>query len=179
MKARLFIGLALPYPIRKQLASLPDKPEGAKSSPAENLHITLVFIGESERDRIDGICAAMRNVRAESFPLALRGLGRFDNRVLWTAVTSHPQLYALEDKITDALKSIGVDFDHRPFRPHITIARLRSSTSEDAVSDYIDAHSKLKSPTFIMDKFYLYEAVSTPEGSRYIQLETFALTAVD
>src|SRR5688572_2199137 len=55
MNARLFVGLALPPPVRKQLAALPRDLPGAKWTTSSNLHLTLTFIGEAPRESISSI----------------------------------------------------------------------------------------------------------------------------
>ena len=176
MKTRLFIGIALPYSIRKQLAALPWGLDGAKFTTLHNFHLTLAFIGEAEQDAIDSICKAMAQVHETRFPLALKGLDRFDKRILWAGVTSHPHLHALQGKICMALDSIPIEFEHKPFRPHVTLARLKNSIDDAVLDACIGQHSAFKTPAFTVEQFHLFESVSTPEGVQYNPIAHFPLS---
>lgn len=177
MNASLFIGISIPHAQRKQLSALPKDIAGAKWSPASNYHLTLAFIGNTERDAIDRICAALKAIQATQFPLALAGVGRFDKRVLWAGVTSLTHLHTLEGQIRTALDGIGVDYDHRPYRPHVTLARLKSDVEEKTLENWMEQQAKFRSHSFTVTEFHLYESVSTPDGVRYEPLASFALSA--
>lgn len=173
MNARLFVGLALPPPVRKQLAALPHDLPGAKWTTASNLHLTLTFIGEAPRESIDRISEAINHVAFDVFPLALQGLGLFEKRVLWAGATSHPQLFALQEKVSAHLDKAGIAFDNKPFRPHVTLARLRHNVDSDGLKRFLDEHTDLRTPAFAVERFHLYESSSTPEGVRYVPLAAF------
>lgn len=175
MKTRLFIGIALPYFLRKQLAALPLALDGAKFTTIHNFHLTLAFIGEAEQDAKDAICKAMEQVHEQQFPLALKGIDRFDKRILWAGTTSHPQLHALWGKICTALDAIPIAFEHKPFRPHVTLARLKNSVEDTALEACILQHSNFKTAAFTVEQFQLFESVSTPEGVQYNPLAHFPL----
>lgn len=177
MKARIFIGIPVPPAIRKQLAALPHDIAGAKWSDSANYHLTLAFIGETERDAIDRICEALRRVEAMQFPLAIHGVGRFDTRILWAGVTSHAHLHGLQGRVRAALDGIGIDYDHRPYRPHVTMARLKSGLDETQLQAWMQEHAALASHSFLVEHFHLYESASTPAGVRYEPLATFSLSA--
>lgn len=171
------MGLALPPHVRKQLAALPCHLPGARWTAAGNLHLTLTFIGEAPRESIDRISEAMRHVTFDVFPLALHGLGLFDKRVLWAGVTSQPQLFTLQEKVSSHLDKAGIAFDNKPFRPHITLARLRHNVDNAGLERFLDEHAGLKTPSFAVERFHLYESSSTPEGTRYVPLAAFPFTA--
>lgn len=177
MKASLFIGIPIPYPVRKQLAALPHSLEHAKWSIAENFHLTLAFIGETERDAIDEITRTLQDLHYSQFALAMQGVDRFDKRVLWAGVTSHKELHDLHGQICALLDGMGVEFDHRPYRPHVTLARLRASVNDTELDAWMAEHKNLKSLTFMVEQFHLYESLSTPQGTRYIPLASFPLSA--
>ena len=115
-KVRLFAGIAMPTDVRTaiEVATAPLRPAipGLRWVPAENLHLTLVFIGWVRPDDVAAVRDAIEAsvAPAEPFTARLGGAGRFPDRgrarVLWVGFTT------------------GVD-DARPFRPHITIARAK------------------------------------------------------
>jgi 2'-5' RNA ligase len=176
MSARLFIGIALPHSMCKQLAGLPLDMHGAKCTSMHNFHLTLAFIGEVESSSINAICQSMRRIHCKQFPLAAKGIGRFDKRILWAGVTSHAQLHPLQAEICTALNAIGVEFDHKPFRPHITLARLRNSTNEEELDAFIAQHKAFRSAPFTVQTFQLFESKSTAQGVQYTPLVSFPLS---
>ncbi len=98
---------------------------GNYSAP-ENLHLTLVFIGESSdvltlRRVIDRAAGA-------AFPLAVSGTGRFGD-LWWAGVEKNPALEALAARLREGCKRAGFRIDEKPFRAHVTLAReLKSET---------------------------------------------------
>jgi len=86
----------------------------------ENLHLTLAFIGESER--LPEVKEAIDKAATAAFPLTVGGGGRFGS-LYWVGVEQHPALARLTASIRRELELRKVDFDRKPFKPHITIAR--------------------------------------------------------
>lgn len=86
----------------------------------ENLHLTLAFIGETNRcgDAID----ALRQIRGRFFPLTLGGIGHFDN-LYWVGIRPSPALQELQQQVTTALLEAGFAIESRAFIPHLTICR--------------------------------------------------------
>lgn len=133
-KIRLFAAIEFPADVRTAIevatAPLRTTIAGLRWVPAENLHLTLVFLGWVEPDDVDSIQRAIEAsvAPAEPFTARLGGAGRFPERgrarVLWVGFTSGADALAalaelargaVADRLTDA----------RPFRPHITIARAK------------------------------------------------------
>ena len=77
---RLFVAVPLPEIARWMLAMLGGGIPGAKWLAAENLHLTLRFIGEVAEPMVDEITGALDRVTGVPFPLALEGVGRFGER---------------------------------------------------------------------------------------------------
>ena len=93
---------------------------GGNFTRAENLHLTLAFIGESRDTKT--LCRVIDSCAGAAFPLAIGGAGRFGD-LYWVGVASNPALEALALRLQKALRGAGFPVETRPFRPHITIAR--------------------------------------------------------
>lgn len=98
-------------------------PAGARPTPADQLHLTLHFIGAVPRERLPQLTHAL----ARAFTPFVLHLGRF---TLWRggiavllADDTPPALAALHAGLADALQELGLPVDARPFRPHVTLAR--------------------------------------------------------
>jgi len=94
---------------------------GPSFTQAENLHLTLAFIGETER--VDEARAALADtVLPARFSITVAGSGRF-GELFWAGIEDCPALSVLADNVRDALLRHGFRPDDKPFRPHITLAR--------------------------------------------------------
>ena len=121
---RLFIALDLSPSLCASLTGVQDAFRRAgihgNYSPAENLHLTLAFIGEVPSP--DPVVEALQTVSFTPFPLELQGVGAFRDS-WWGAVRESAPLHALVRRIRRALQHAGIPFDNKSFRPHITLVR--------------------------------------------------------
>ncbi|MFE2308401.1 RNA 2',3'-cyclic phosphodiesterase, partial [Streptomyces sp. NPDC059411] len=97
--------------------------------------ITLAFLGELPvatgallRPPLAGLAATRRPLE-----LAMRGGGHFDERVLWTGIEGELEgLHQLAAEVRDVVRDIGVPYEGRPLRPHLTLARSRRDDRSSA-----------------------------------------------
>lgn len=127
---RLFIAIQLSEEMRKALVScLHDlKKQGVEGNyvPAQNLHLTLAFIGEyRDPEQVKRILAS---VPLPAFRLALSEKGNFGN-ILWAGVKGNQKLKTYVRDLRAALKNAGIPFEDDRFTPHITLIRKVSARS--------------------------------------------------
>lgn len=127
---RLFIAIQLSEEMRKALVDcLHDlKKQGVEGNyvPAQNLHLTLAFIGEyRDPEQVKQILAS---VPLPAFRLALSEKGNFGN-ILWAGVKGNQKLKTYVRDLRAALKNAGIPFEDDRFTPHITLIRKVSSRS--------------------------------------------------
>ena len=127
---RLFIAIQLSEEMRKALVScLHDlKKQGVEGNyvPAQNLHLTLAFIGEyRDPEQVKQILAS---VPLPAFRLALSEKGNFGN-ILWAGVKGNQKLKTYVRDLRAALKNAGIPFEDDRFTPHITLIRKVSARS--------------------------------------------------
>jgi len=97
----------------------------------ENLHLTLVFIGET--NRVDDIKAAVKAIHFEPFEIKTGKLGSFTNRnniILWGGVDAEKQLRTIATELRKNLDERGIEYSKVEFRPHITLVRSVSDISD-------------------------------------------------
>lgn len=90
----------------------------------ENLHLTLAFIGET--DRADAAKRALDAVKAAPFDFRISGIGWFERRgeyLYWAGTQDVPPLLALRRKVCAALAAQGFDIEDRKFKAHVTLGR--------------------------------------------------------
>lgn len=177
---RVFVAVPLDEETRHRLAHLvaeriPEIPGGAVDP--SKWHLTLRFLGEADEVALDRIRHSFDSADLGGpFSMAWGGLGAFPRpsraSVLWVAVArGKDRLESLSDATTDALEEAGFPPEDRPFRPHLTIARIRPP--ED-VSDVLDGEP-LQSVVMKVDRLTLYQSHLGPGGARYSVVEEFGI----
>lgn len=90
----------------------------------ENLHLTLVFIGESSR--LEDIRQAMDKVDEDGFNLSVKGMGRFRRTggdIYWLGLEKNSTLQNIYNWLYTALTSAGFQLESREYTPHLTLGR--------------------------------------------------------
>jgi 2'-5' RNA ligase len=98
---------------------------GGRVMSRAKLHLTLVFIGNVARGQLNDLSSVADAISATPFEFVLDRTGYWrHNRIVWASPLTVPgPLRALFSGIEDGLKQAGLDFDHRPYAPHITLLR--------------------------------------------------------
>lgn len=168
--SRLFVALTPPAVVREELAALADDfVTDARWAPAENLHLTLRFIGDTAPEKQERLEVALGAVRVEPFVLPVGGLGIFPPRgaakVLWAGIGhGHTRLHQLRKQIDEALLSVDLTLDVRTFAPHFTLARLGENSDAKRLSKFLHRHQAFEAPPFRVNSFELY-ASELPHGA--------------
>jgi 2'-5' RNA ligase len=128
---RLFVGLELPAAARTALAAWGDAaaPPSMRRTPAENLHVTLAFLGARSAQDATAVGALLAEVSRAIGQLVVDGALWLPVRrpgVLAVSLTAGPALAQLHaDLVTGLEGAIGVAPERRALRPHVTVARAR------------------------------------------------------
>jgi 2'-5' RNA ligase len=169
-RMRLFVALDLPWPLRERLAQLAIGLPGARWMTAENLHITLRFIGEVPNWRAEEIDLALHAIKARSFPLVVTGMGLFEKSgrvtALWAGIERSPQLEHLQTKVETALQRAGLEPERRRFTPHVTLARLDQPVNEK-ITRFVQGNNLFRAESFLVEHFTLFSSQLGKEGSVY------------
>jgi 2'-5' RNA ligase len=134
---RIFIAVKCDDKIRNQILSVQEmvKTQSVKGnfSLPENLHLTLVFIGETPEEKIQLIASVIDKaltppVNPFALTFSTAGFFKHSNKEIWWIgiERNDPRLAALKSiqrRIADGLSSEGISFDNRPYNPHITLGR--------------------------------------------------------
>ena len=137
---RIFIGAELPGRLRSELFEVSNQLktsiESARWVARDNIHLTLKFLGsitEEQLADIESVLAAKAGV-FKRFSFACGALGAFPNqkraRVLWAGIDKGAREFIeLSKLVNTALEPLGFERDDKPFKPHITLARLNPPKS--------------------------------------------------
>ena len=132
---RVFIAIrfsqAFKEPIFEAQDALRDNGVRGNFTLPENLHLTLAFIGET--DRVDDIKAAVKEVVFEPFEIKTGRLGCFNGRskVIWLGIDGEKKLKAITAELRKNLDIRGIDYAKGRFQPHITLVRQPSDMPFD------------------------------------------------
>ncbi len=127
---RLFIAINLTSEIKDYLMSAIQelKKEASKGNftHRENLHLTLVFLGELSADKTGVIKSAMSRIHWEPFRLSLSGFGKFKRNsgdIHWAGVDKSDALLKIQKQLTAELEKAGFALENREYAPHLTLGR--------------------------------------------------------
>ena len=189
---RLFIAVPLPDDAADAVRSVVDEvraeplPAGARDVRwvrLDGLHLTLRFLGPTPEDRLEATVAAVREVaEAAAGPIAMEldGAGTFPPqgrpRALWLGIAQGAeQLGDLAAQLDTALASAGWPSEHRPFRPHLTLARSDGVAVGPLVADrLVDAMAERRIPALI-DRLALFESLTGGGPARYVPVASSQL----
>ncbi len=184
MSARLFAGLPLDAGTRATLTQLTADVRSSgwpvRWVAPEAWHLTVKFYGEREEAEVAPIGAALAEAVQGTPPLDLQFTALGVNapgrraRVLWLEVEAPPALELLHHRVELAGQALGVEAEGRPFRPHLTIGRVRNGAVLPP-----DAGARLTATTvdvaFLADRLVLFESRLGPGGPRYAERAAFRL----
>jgi 2'-5' RNA ligase len=184
---RLFTAIGLPDPVRAGIASaiaaLRSPRDPVSWTPADNLHVTLKFLGEVDPARLPEIRDALESAVSPfaTFVLDAEGGGAFPSarapRVLWAGFREPLELArTLQDNIEAALVPAGFPREGRPFHPHVTIGRIRGATAPGWGDATVGALAGRRFGTVPADAVLLYESRLSPSGATYRVIGRFPLS---
>ena len=169
---RLFTALTLPPDVGDTLKRRQSGLPGARWRPLDALHVTLSFYGDTYERRADDLASELARVAGAPFEIALKGVGCFgdDHRshTLWAGVeTPNERLSVLAGRCKSAGERAGITMEARTYKPHVTLAYLKTQTNPDRIGAWMAGHNLLHSPPIRIDRFGLYSSVLTDSGSHY------------
>jgi 2'-5' RNA ligase len=172
---RLFTALTLPDAVTDGLLDTMEGIPAARWQDAEQLHLTLTFLGEVPAPGVDDLLLALSRVDFAPFALNLSGVGHFEHKgrvkALWAGVAPSPALEALQGRVAQACAMAGYPPEARRFVPHVTLARMSGSVPQ--VPAWLASHALLAAPPFTVSRFTLFASTLSPVGSHYTPVEHF------
>lgn len=182
---RLFTAIDVPSHTKAQMAALIARLRPFASlrwSPEENLHITTKFIGEvsaMDVEQVEGALAEVAKQSGGAIPIDLTGLdwlpSESDARILHVAVSGPRSLDLLHQRTDLALVRLGIEREIKPFRPHVTLARIPAEVELHGLREEIARLGNLGFESFQATEFGLYESVAERDGSIYRRRAAFPL----
>jgi 2'-5' RNA ligase len=176
---RLFTGLEVPAVIADALSSLRGGLPGARWIDPENYHLTLRFIGDVDDAMAHEVASVLSRVRRHPFELRVEELKSFGGRkprAIVAALGPAQAVTELQAEQERLMQLLGLEPDGRKFMPHVTLARLRESSSRQ-VADYLAVPAPVRSPMFPVSRFVLFSSRASIGGGPYVVEAAYPLAA--
>ena len=173
---RLFAALPIAEPARAEIARLLARLRGLawplRLVHEHGVHLTLKFFGEVPPARLEVIEEAVRATAPGTgpLPMQLSGVGAFPSdrrpRIVWVGLDAPPGLELLQDRLERRAEAIGFAPEGIPFRPHVTLARVREG-HRLPVNVLESLEGEYEPVSFLASELVLYESILGRDGPRY------------
>ena len=146
----------------------------AKPVSKENMHFTLLFLGEVAEEIVPKIMEALQSIAFSPIQISFIGVGAFPNprfpRVIWIGVdeTASQNLVKLAIQVEEKLGPLGFKSD-KPFKPHLTIFRIKNRI--DDISKELDKLKAVQLGHDTLSELKLKKSILTPSGPIYSDLQ--------
>ena len=182
---RLFFAIELPQPVKDHLATVQATlaPHLGTASLTRDhaMHVTLKFLGEADPSQLDSIRESLAAVTGGPVELSATHAECFPERgpvrILAAGFGGDiKRLKALHAAVEQRSVYLGFRREDRPYRAHVTLARARPvlpPATRKLVSDL--TAPTWPGPTFVAERFVLFQSRLTPQGSQYTKLHEFPL----
>jgi len=144
----------------------------------ENLHVTLLFLGEVDEREVIAVCRAVAEVcgRHDRFRLVVESVGCFPNprrpRVVWVGCgAGGPELAALHDALEPPLMALGCyRREERQYTPHLTLGRVKSEGGGPALAAALQRKADWQAGETEVREVLVMSSELTPQGPVYTVL---------
>ncbi|MBU8920370.1 MAG: RNA 2',3'-cyclic phosphodiesterase [Bacteroidales bacterium] len=185
---RLFFAVPVPGTIKRAvIASI--ESSGLVSAPwrwvsADNFHITLKFLGETDPVLIKPLVAAGHSVAEmfSSFGTVYSRFGAFPGlnrpRVLFYGMDAGAgEMASLASAVDRAVEYLGFEREKRPFKPHLTIARVKTGLDPRVRGLLQDFADLPEGTSGVVDSFLLIRSILGRGGAEYEEIARFDLSS--
>jgi len=159
-------------PLRKALETLAEMPAPVHPVAAENLHLTLKFLGDVSKSCFTEARQILESVaeRHKPFQLRITGTGVFPHirrpRVVWAGVQPAEPVTSIANALDSACTRIRIDREDRAYRPHLTLARLKGPPP-DTLLHWLREHHDDEFCSFEVNRLELLQSVHANDGVQY------------
>jgi 2'-5' RNA ligase len=175
---RLFVAVDLDEKIREKISKVCERVssfQGIKPVEKENLHITLMFLGEVNEARVEKIREMLSSIEFDPFKIGFRGIGFFPKkgaaRVVWVGISEgEVELRNLANEVASKLRKLGFKRD-KEFTAHTTVARIKKKV--DNLREALIDFENYDFGSMIVESFKLKQSILRPSGPIYRDVEIF------
>jgi len=167
--------------ILKFLKDITNSNADVKLVEPQNIHITLKFLGDVEKDNIGDIEQIMKDSvkEIEPFTIKLNGTGVFPNqnyiRVVWMGIKDAEIIETISRSIDERLSQLGFKREKRGFSAHLTIGRVKTAKNKQLLLKAIEDYKDSEFSTQEINSIKLKKSDLTPKGPIYTTLREVKL----
>jgi RNA 2',3'-cyclic 3'-phosphodiesterase len=184
---RLFFCVPLPQEVKdRALRALGPARRAAGDGPIswtkpDQMHLTLAFLGEQPPEALERLYGAAGPCsELKVFEASLSGAGAFPNprraHVIWLGIAEGgSELSALAERLCSGLQAAGFELETRPFRPHLTVARVKRGGERDAERALRATSDVGEVARFRVGRLLLMKSELSPKGARHEEVRAFPL----
>ncbi len=183
---RTFIAIEIPDGIKQQMVEVQARLRKAAIDASwprpEGIHLTLKFLGEVPESQLPDITAALQAsvLGKKPFRLEVSGTGAFPSarnaRVLWIGLAGElGALAELQAAVEDAIVRIGMEREDRPFKPHLTLARIKYLRSKESLQKALEQEKDIRLPGFEVQAVSLMKSELKRSGAEYAEITRIEL----
>jgi 2'-5' RNA ligase len=151
---------------------------GMKWVEPENLHVTLLFLGEVDDREVPDVCRAVADCCSgrDAFEMGVGGVGCFGPprrpRTVWAGLTEGgPELVALHDALEPPLLELGCyRREDRPFTPHLTLGRVQGGRDAAGIGDALPRFRGWQGGSVEVHEVLVMSSELSPAGPTYTVL---------
>lgn len=173
---RLFVSIDFAEHTREKIHSLIPEQKGWKKTSMQQLHLTLVFLGDCSAKEKEEIHQKLSEVEFAPFEIVIEGLGAFPNqaspRIIWAGVRQNNSLMDLQARISDQLKNHIKSNHTGSYIPHITVARKKSRKSINHIIQK-NLNEETDPLTTEVKSFQLKKSILSSGGSEHQILHSY------
>jgi len=176
---RIFTGLELPVGVAQSLSMLRGGLPGARWIDPENYHLTLRFIGDVDdivAREVESLLGMVRRAPLELRFDALSSFGGRRPRAVIATLAQTPALMELQAEHERLMQRVGLEPEGRKYTPHVTLARLRDTSSRQ-VADYLATRAFIAPLPFKASRFVLFSSRASVGGGPYVVEAAYPLAA--
>ncbi len=180
---RLFVALIIPNETKNQIKEMRKKifPDESKFRWEDNskIHLTLKFIGEVKENLLEPITKELNflehfqkiNCTAERFGFFFKA--KDEPRILWLGLNLDKSLYSIVEELNQRLSKFIIPVEHRKFKAHLTLLRIKNDVSKDFISKFSNA--EIPEINFSTNEIVLMKSELSSNGSAYKDIKKYYL----
>lgn len=169
--------IAVDIPPSPPLESLAEQLRAASASlkvvSTDQLHLTVKFLGETEEGLVPEIVTAIREACTDvrPFDVTVQGTGAFPSlsrmNVIWVGLEGAEPISRIAAALEASLESLGFELERRPWKAHVTLARVKGHRDLDRVRRILETRRDDVFGRHRIDRIHLKKSVLTSGGAQY------------
>jgi 2'-5' RNA ligase len=183
MTIRTFIALEIPEFAVNKIVNLRDtffdSGDNIKWEPKNKYHLTLKFLGDTNKSIIKNISDSIEDIAAEyePFNITFRNFGVFKRegvpKILWAGFDENKRLIEFVNQIDTRMEEFSFQKENRKFKPHLTILRMRGNEDIQKINKLTSAGTD--NFNFSANTIVFFKSELKPSGSEYTSIKKFYL----